>query len=344
MKKFFLSIYTLHMLIWAVFFWLNYSYLVNWLPQIGMYATSAAILTYVALLFTGIYFTAVYVNHFLLLPRFFLRKQYVAYFLWVGVLLVVVSVLKVELDAYFLVPVMPWLRTAGHYISTLPYLLFTMGLSSWQVMAEAHRKEKLRADLLQKTQTEAELKWLKAQINPHFLFNALNNIYTLAYLKSDEAAPMLLRLSEIMRYVMNDTNRQTVPIEEEIRYIEQYIALNGLKQVNKEKTTLKISNQSSGVMIEPMLLINFIENAYKHSNLDHKDGWINIRLTVSNTDIHFNCRNTFDTNAVKDRAAGIGLRNVQQRLALRYPAYRLHIHIEDTRIFTIDLLIPLSYI
>ncbi len=340
MKKFFLSIYTVHILIWAVFFWLNYSYFVNWLPQIGMQVSRSALLAYLLLLFAGIYFTAVYGNHFFLLPRFFLRKRYTAYFFRVSILLIAVSVLKVELDAYFLVPVMPWLRTAGHYISTCPYLLFTMGLSSWQVMSEAHRKEKERADALQKAQAEAELKWLKAQINPHFLFNALNNIYTLAYLKSDEAAPMLLRLSDIMRYVMNDNNRKRVPIEEEIKYVEQYIALNGLKQVNRDKTTLHISNQSSGVMIEPMLLINFVENAYKHSNLDSNDGWIKIDLTISNTGIHFICANTYHAHAAKDSITGIGLQNVQQRLVLLYPLHTLRIH-AGAQVFTVDLLIPL---
>jgi two-component system, LytTR family, sensor kinase len=216
-----------------------------------------------------------------------------------------------------------------------------MGLSSWQVMAGAHRKERQRADALQKMQTAAELKWLKAQINPHFLFNALHNIYTLAYIKSEEAAPMILKLGNIMRYVMQQGDSKTVPIEDEINYVRDYLALQSLKQVNQAKTTIHITNNATQVMVAPMLFINFIENAYKQSKLEDENAWIKIDWHISRTQIHFVCSNTYSSGSAKDVVGGIGLENVKTRLQLLYPAHVLQIN-ASKRVYVVDLIIPLS--
>ncbi len=341
MRKYFLSIYTVHALVWGIFFWLNYSYFKNWLPQTGMHTSTGNLLLYISVTFIGVYFLAVYLNHFLLLPRFFLAKAYRVYAATVLLLVIAVCIIKVEIDALFLTVKVEWLRTAGHYISTLPYLLFTMGLSSWQVMAAAHKKEKQRADAMQQVRAEAELKWLKAQVNPHFLFNALNNIYSLLYVKSDEAGPMLLKLSDMMRYVMMDAGQKSVPVEEEIKYLQQFIELNGLKKTIREKTTVNILNESTGLQIEPLLFINFIENAYKHSNIDEPGAWISINLQISNSSILFECSNTCNSSLQKDTGTGIGLHNVQQRLQLAYPGHRLSIQQQDN-IYMVKLLIPLN--
>jgi two-component system, LytTR family, sensor kinase len=340
MKKYFLSIYTIHLLVWAIFFYLNYSYFKTWLPQISVAVSDTTLILYIVFCFIGVYFLAVYINQFLLLPKLYLKKKYAAYVISVLLLIMLVCFIKVEIDTMYIVTKADWLRTPGHYISTLPYLLFSMGLSSWQVMANAHQQEKQRADTLQKIQTEAELKWLKAQINPHFLFNSLNNIYSLVYLKSDEAAPMLLKLSDMMRYVMNDSNRKTVSIEEEIKYTEQFVELNGLKKVNREKTQLTIINDSIGLQVEPMLFINFIENAYKHSNMDEAGAWIKINWHISNQQIVFGCSNTCNPIGSKDAVVGIGLSNVKNRLALLYPGYNLKTAMQDN-VFKVELLIPL---
>jgi two-component system, LytTR family, sensor kinase len=337
MKKYFLSVYAIHVIIWTIFFYLNYSYFKTWLPQIGVAVSDTTLLLYIVFCFIGVYFLAVYSNQFLLLPKLYLKKKYAAYVISVLLLIVLVCFIKVEIDTLYIVTKADWLRTPGHYISTLPYLLFSMGLSSWQVMANAHQQEKQRADTLQKIQTEAELKWLKAQINPHFLFNSLNNIYSLVYLKSDEAVPMLIKLSNMMRYVMNDSNRKTVSIEEEIKYVEQFVELNGLKKVNQEKTQLTILNDSIGLEIEPMLFINFIENVYKHSNMDEAGAWIKINWHISNQQIVFSCSNTCNPMGAKDAVVGIGLSNVKNRLALLYPGYSLKISMQDN-VFKVELL------
>lgn len=341
MKKYFLSIYTVHVLVWAIFFWLNYSYFVNWLPQIGMQVTKVRLLWYLALLFAGVYFFPVYFNLLFLLPRLYFLKRYAAYIIWVVVLVAVVCIVKVEMDALFITIKTDWMRTFGHYISTLPYLLFAMGLSSWQTMAAAHKKEKQRADALQQVQVQAELKWLKAQVNPHFLFNALNNIYSLVYVKSEEAGPMLLKLSDMMRYAMTDAGQKLVPVEDEIKYLQQFIELNGLKKTIREKTEVYIHNESKGLQIEPLLFINFIENAYKHSNIDDPGAWIKIHLHITNSSILFECSNTINRSRHKDVTTGIGLPNIQQRLALTHPQHQLTIA-EQANMYAVKLLIPLA--
>jgi two-component system, LytTR family, sensor kinase len=299
------------------------------------------LLLYLVLMFVIVYFLPVYLNLFVLLPRLYFSKKYKAYIISVVLLVAAVCVLKVEIDAYFLTVKMEWMRTFGHYISTLPYLLFTMGLSSWQVLAAAHKKEVQRADALQQVQAQAELKWLKAQVNPHFLFNALNNIYSLVYVKSDDAGPMLLKLSDMMRYVMTDAGQRLAPVEDEIKYLQQFIELNGLKKTIREKTELSILNESSGLQIEPLLFINFIENAYKHSNIDEPGAWIKIHLHITNRQILFECSNTFNRHQHKDATTGIGLPNIRQRLALAHPQHQLTITEQDN-VYAVKLLIPLA--
>jgi two-component system, LytTR family, sensor kinase len=340
MKKYFLSVYTVHVLVWAILALLHWGYFKNWLPQIGMQFTDGHLLRYLVLLFTVVYFLPVYLNQFVLLRRLYFSKKHTLYIVSVVLLVAGACVVKVEFDAHFLTVKMEWLRTFGHYISTLPYLLFTMGLSSWQVMAAAHKKEAQRADALQQVQAQAELKWLKAQVNPHFLFNALNNIYSLVYVKSDEAAPMLLKLSDMMRYVMTDAGQSLVPVEDEIKHLQQFIELNGLKKANREKTAVTIVNESWGLRVEPLLFINFVENACKHSNIDESGAWIKINWHITNRQILFECSNTFNSQVQKDATTGIGLRNVQQRLALAHPQHQLTISEQDN-VFAVRLLIPL---
>jgi two-component system, LytTR family, sensor kinase len=341
MKKYFLSVYTVHVLVWAIFFWLNYGYFTNWLPQIGMQFTEARLLLYLVLMFVVVYFLPVYLNLFVLLPRLYFSKKYRAYIISVVLLVAVACIIKVELDAHFLTVKVEWLRIFGHYVSTLPYLLFMMGLSSWQVMAAAHKKEVQRADAMQQVQAQAELKWLKAQVNPHFLFNALNNIYSLVYVKSDEAGPMLLKLSDMMRYVMTQAGQPLVPVEAEIKHLQQFVELNGLKKNNKEKTQVSILNESAGLMVEPLLFINFVENAYKHSNIDEPGAWIKINWQIANRQILFECSNTFNSSLQKDATTGIGLPNIRQRLALAHPQHQLTITEQDN-IYAVKLLIPLA--
>ncbi|HTN38934.1 MAG TPA: sensor histidine kinase [Arachidicoccus sp.] len=167
-----------------------------------------------------------------------------------------------------------------------------------------------------------ELKFLRSQINPHFLFNVLSSLVSLARKKSDRLEPSLILLSDMMRYMIYDSNDKKVSLESEVTYLESYIALQQLRFDDSVpiNASLELDSSSDHLLIEPMLLIPFVENAFKHGT-----GWINgpaikIHLRVESKILVFNVENRFNgTDTQKDTAGGIGLVNVKSRLNLLYP-------------------------
>ena len=166
----------------------------------------------------------------------------------------------------------------------------------------------------------SEMRFLKSQINPHFLFNALNNIYSLAFRKSDHTPEMIMKLSEMLRHVVYDSSN-SVSLNKEVAYIKNYIDFQTLKLGNEKGVTFDHEGINDRLVLEPMLLIPFIENAFKHSNIeDSDDGSIDIKLSTEGTVIRLEVRNTFsESTQTKDHTPGIGMQNVQQRLNLVYP-------------------------
>jgi hypothetical protein len=168
---------------------------------------------------------------------------------------------------------------------------------------------------------ETELKFLKSQINPHFLFNALNNIYALSAFDPKKTQESILYLSDMLRYVLYECEKSRVSIEKEVAYIEDFIKLFVLKSSKTYpiKTQFLIENQK--LLIAPMLLIPFVENAFKHSNIyDVAHSFINIDLHTKDEIIIIIIENSINQEIVnKDAVGGIGIRNVQKRLSLLYP-------------------------
>jgi LytS/YehU family sensor histidine kinase len=167
----------------------------------------------------------------------------------------------------------------------------------------------------------SELALLRNQINPHFLFNTLNNIHTLITKDSNKAADALMRLSDIMRYMLYETNTELVPLENEIEYIQSYIELQKLRLANPQKVIFDARNTNSGFLIAPMLLIPFIENAFKHSEKNSNTAPISIKLESNAQIFRFELSNPIrdKQNESLDSAGGIGLKNVNRRLELIYP-------------------------
>lgn len=195
---------------------------------------------------------------------------------------------------------------------------------------------KLRSENL-----NTELKFLKSQINPHFLFNALNNIYAMSMMQSKDAPKMILKLSDILRYNLYDGVQDRVPIEKEIRYIENYVSFQKLKDENIRNINVDFDGVDSNVMIAPLILIPFVENSFKHSKIeDVSKGWINIDLKTEDDKIIFKVSNSVpETEFKKDASGGIGLDNVKRRLELIYPkSYDLNIE-ESVNQFSVTLTI-----
>lgn len=202
----------------------------------------------------------------------------------------------------------------------IPLLISFVGSTLIELTHFANKKEKA-AISIEKEKLDTEMKFLKSQINPHFLFNVLNNIYALTVIKSDKAPDNLMRLSEMLRYMLYDSNDGKVPLQKEIDYLENYISLASLKDSRGLNIKVDLEKSQPGLKVAPLLFIPFVENAFKHSIIeDLKNGFINISLKTNNEHLEFYIENSIP-NAVfkKDKIGGIGLPNTIQRLELLYP-------------------------
>jgi hypothetical protein len=257
-----------------------------------------------------------------LFPRFYgNQRKYLLISLGV---IVAFSVLYYLIDANFI----PRAKFDGH--EKPPMILhfmriflvnsFTFFIAT-SVSLMHHNKRLLENEkLLTEEKLKTELKLLKAQINPHFIFNALNNIYSLTYMKANSAPDAVLKLSEMLRYVFYDCSKEQVPVSSEINYIENYIAFQQMKSEHTQNIKLTNDIKNAGIEIAPMLFIPFIENAFKYSRIEEKeDENINIRIADADGKLQFYIENSFDAGNKPIEGSGTGIKNVQHRLNIIYP-------------------------
>jgi LytS/YehU family sensor histidine kinase len=193
--------------------------------------------------------------------------------------------------------------------------------------------QKLKADLINQNQA-SELALLRSQINPHFLFNTLNNIYSLVYKKSDDAPQAIMKLSSIMRYTLYDSNTDRVLLEKEVEYLKSFIELQQLRLKTENFVEFNIIGSLEGKMIAPMVFISFVENAFKHGSKKVQSPCIIINLSVDEYKTLFEVINYSKATDIinKDIAGGIGLQNIKRRLELLYKEkYKLEINNQDEK-------------
>ena len=185
-----------------------------------------------------------------------------------------------------------------------------IALSIRYVMRQGEKKQK---------EVEAELAWLKNQINPHFLFNTLNNISSLTQIDPDAAQDAIAQLSDLLRYAMYETNKKTVPIQGEVEFMRNYISLMKLRCIEMTVVNSQFSILNSQLQIAPLLFISLIENAFKHGVSSSRSSTIDIRLEQKDNSIVFTCDNTNYPKDDADRSgSGIGIENTRRRLELMY--------------------------
>jgi LytS/YehU family sensor histidine kinase len=209
-------------------------------------------------------------------------------------------------------------------------------LTSDRVQFEKDRKESETENL------KSELSLLRSQVSPHFMFNVLNNMVALARKKSDLLEPSLIKLSRLLRYMLYETNESSVLLEREVEYLQSYIDLQKQRFGNYITIHTSFDVTDTGSMIEPMLLIPFVENAFKHGS-GIKDAFIFISLTQQESILTFKVQNRYENNPhnPKDNTSGIGLSNVKRRLSLLYQNnHNLNLHTGDG-LFTVCLTINL---
>lgn len=287
-----------------------------------------------------------YINYLLILPTFLNRKKYLWCAIAIVFLIFISASVKCGLAYYFYDIVIvrgPKKLVMGfwhYYFSAAFVSCFFIFLSTvLKFMGDWFLNEKIKSNL-ENEKLIAELAFLKSQINPHFLFNSLNNIYSLAYQKSGKTPEAILKLSEIMRYMLSESNENKVALSDEIRYLENYIELQKLRFKDKTYIKFEINGKTLDQTITPLVLISFVENAFKHGLATDEENPITIILNVAPDKLFFQVINK-KSNLNKDETGGIGLQNVKRRLDLIYKEqYRLHIE-DSNDIYNCELYLNL---
>ncbi|MBC7614669.1 MAG: histidine kinase [Pedobacter sp.] len=185
----------------------------------------------------------------------------------------------------------------------------------------------------------AELSFLKAQINPHFLFNTLNNIYTLSIINSEHTSESIMKLSNIMRYVTDDVTNNFVKLNDEIECIRDYISLQQLRLAKDSEVTFEVRGNANGQQVAPLIFMTFIENAFKYGLTKKEKTVITIRLNIESDKIIFFCQNKIHSQQNNLERTGIGITNTKQRLRSLYPKLHVLKIINENEIFTVELIV-----
>ncbi|MFS4466738.1 sensor histidine kinase [Maribacter sp. 2210JD10-5] len=322
-SKYYKVDYRHHIIFWTIYFMFN---VLRWgsLHNDFIYSLKTNLIGF------PIHMTLAYFNVYYLMPKFVYARKYFTYAIMVLLCLFVMLLVKYNLT-YYLVStnVMPESAETVDSI-TLNYAIVTM-LGEFYVVSFVTAikvtvdwlRENSKLHDLEKRQLTTELKFLRSQVSPHFFFNTLNNIYSLTLEKSEKAPEVILKLSELMRYLLYATKKRRQDLTNEIECIRNYIDLERIRFDNTLKIDMNISGNLDNHTIAPMLLVPIIENCFKHgASKNIGEMLINIDLEVVDSIMHFNVSNTIPEenkkSEVPTRAGGIGLSNVKKRLELGY--------------------------
>lgn len=281
-----------------------------------------------------VYFT----NFYILGPYLFFRHRY----WWFALTnLILITGVNFQFFAVWLwrdnLPQMPAMTTEmwiGFFSGFLMFLVLNVMIGAIAIgILHFIRVRKIKQQLQDEKakNTEAELAWLKNQINPHFLFNTLNNISSLTQIDADAAQDAIAQLSDLLRYAMYETNKKTVPIGGEVEFMKNYISLMKLRCNDKAVVNSQFSILNPQLEIAPLLFISLIENAFKHGLSSSRASSIDIRLEQDGDNLVFTCDNTnYPKNDADRSGSGIGLENTRRRLDLMYPGrYQWEQTLED---------------
>tara|TARA_R110002033_G_scaffold171115_1_gene216145 strand:+ start:244 stop:1278 length:1035 start_codon:yes stop_codon:yes gene_type:complete len=310
-----------HLLVWLVLFSMPY------LLSYGQEQEIARVIAHfwIPLVFSAIIF---YLNYFIVIDRFLFTKKMVL-FVVINLVLISSFIFLKEYIEDTLYSDLARKRTEVNkvgppfkmfvYIQILSYmapLLFSIAVKSTKrwVKTEAERKEAINIKL------KSELQHLHYQLQPHFFFNSLNNIYALVDISPDRAKSSIHSLSKLMRYMLYETNEESVSLSKEIDFMKKYIELMKLRVSDKTKVNYSFPSEETGINIAPLLFVSLIENAFKHGVSASKESEIDIKMTVHEQNVLFTIENANFPKKTDDKSgSGIGLPNIEKRLELLYP-------------------------
>jgi len=294
-----------------------------------------------------------YITLYWLLPNFLLKHKYISFFVYLTILMLLMGFMGWVMAVYIEQPLFYPRQNYGSIFQILKIVKVATGIYPVVAIAVLIKllgmwyKDQQKTQSLAREKLEAELKFLKAQIHPHFLFNTLNNLYALTLKKSDQAPEIVLKLSDLLNYMLYECNAAKVPLKKEIEQLQNYIELEKIRYGNRLQVKF-IASDPDSYEIAPMLILPFVENSFKHgvsSEIDH--AFIEIQLGVKDSVLEFKVSNSKDDSSQKDLQnykEGIGLKNVKRRLDLLYPG-RFELKIYDafetyTTVLRLNLLEP----
>lgn len=291
-----------------------------------------------------------YGSYLLVGPPLLVKKQFFRAALLTLLVLAGMAILRYVIEYGVFLPVLNYDNyqgnrwTVGHYLqnAVLFYLprYFTYGLIYFAI--EYWQQDNQRSEELRREKLSAELAFLRSQINPHFIFNTINDIYALTYQKSEQAPAALLKLSELLRYMLREGQQEQVLLSEEITYLQNVIELHRIGAKGQAFVEFSVIGKIQDQKIASLLLIAFVENAFKHGIWNNPECPVLIQLKSEPTSISMSVQNRISPYQ-KDRTSGIGLANVKRRLELIYPEgkHRLEIS-QDHDLYRVHLTLHLA--
>lgn len=332
----------MHVLCWSIFILINISAFYNRFlefPKLLFYAK------------IGIEVILFYLNFSILVPKLLLNNKILEY-VFTSFVVIFLSIYLID---YFIEPEFPGPfevkkmvvdhRPGPERGPFNPFSLFASMLlfavsTCIRLVMEWYKNEKVKKEIeLQRVHTE--ISFLKAQLNPHFLFNSLNSIYSLANKKSDDTTEAIITLAELMRYMIYETDKELVPLQDELNYIKNYISLQNLRLKDSSGVRINIYGKIDH-KIEPLLLISFIENAFKYGTDYNGKTDIRIRIEVKDDNLDFEVSNYVSMHKKDLQNSGIGLKNVVNRLNLQYSKSHTLTFKEENKQYKVRLLLKLK--
>lgn len=332
LEKFALNFKLDHLLFWIVYsiiYSITFRWSENWLDG---FIDSSILLSLHALVS--------YFNLYYLVPRYLFTKSYLLYLL--ALLLSIISIcFPLAITAHLVInnkdlQSLVWSSAFLFFLSLS--ILFSVVVTMVLKFIKQWYKDQKSQKELQQIQLQTELKFLKAQINPHFLFNSLNNLYALTLKKSDLAPTVVLRLSDILRYILYESNQGQVSVLKEIQHILDYVEIEKLRLGNAVKIEVEVDENIKDQNIEPMLLLTLVENAFKHSeNVISSERYVKIKMVAIETGFNFLIENSFNPSKKSQEMGGIGLQNIKKRLSLTYPGKHELVSSISESVYQVDL-------
>ncbi len=331
-----------HFIFWAGYFLINF---IRW----GSYFDDYVYSLKSNLVEFFIHIPITYFHIYYLIPKFVLKKKLPLYLITAILTLAVAYIVRTELNL-LLVTSNIWPEAIGtqkaysfnHIVAVTIGEVYVVALATAIKLTMDWIAERKKNSQLKQLQLKTELKYLKSQIQPHFFFNTLNNLYYLTIEKSDKASDVVLKLSEIMQYVLYDVKEPKIGLLNEINYIESYLELERLRHGEKVNSEIQIRGNIDDISIPPLLLLPFIENCFKHGSKNNEEVRLDIHFeNEKNEHLIFKAKNNFNSDYTDDKKRGIGIENVRRRLELLYKnKYSLETKVIDNT-FNVLLKIPI---